>query len=62
MKSSIKFLAIVAFLFTMNFAANAQQRGGGQQPTPEQQAERETTQMVDQLKLDDAQAAKVKAT
>lgn len=59
MKSSIKFLAIIALFFTFNFAANAQ-RGGGKQPDPAQMAERETTQMVEKLGLNDTQAVKVK--
>lgn len=59
MKSSIKFLAIIALFFTFNFAANAQ-RGVGQQHDPKQMAERQTTQMVEQLTLDETQTAKVK--
>jgi len=59
MKSSIKFLAIIALFFTFNFAAHAQ-RGGGPSLNPEQMAEKETTRLVEELTLDEAQAAKVK--
>lgn len=60
MKSSIKFLAFIALFLTFNFAATAQ-RGGGGSADPAQMAEKETTQMVEKLALDNAQADKVKA-
>lgn len=59
MKSSIKFLAIVALFFSVNFTAFAQQRG--QPLDAEQMAEKQTTQMVEKLNLDEAQTSKVKA-
>lgn len=58
MKLSIKFLAIVALVFTFNFAANAQ-RGDRQPPSPEKMAERQTTRMVEHLALSETQAAQV---
>ncbi len=58
MKSSIKFLAIIAMLFTFTFAANAQ-RGGGKSHDPEKMAEKETSRMVQKLALDETQTVKV---
>lgn len=58
MKSSIKFLAVIALFFTVNFTAFAQQRG--EPLDPEQMAEKQTAQMVEKLDLDEAQASKVK--
>ena len=60
MKLSIKVLAVMALFFTFSFAANAQ-RGGGRSVDPEQMAEQQTTRMIEQLSLDEAQAAKVQA-
>jgi hypothetical protein len=60
MKASIKFLALIALIFTFSFAANAQRGGDRERPTPEQMAERQTERMVEQLELNDTQAAQVK--
>ena len=57
MKSSSKFLAIIALFFTFTFAANAQQ-GGGKSLDPEKMAENETSRMVEKLNLDNDQIAK----
>ena len=61
MKSLSKFLAIATLLFAFSFAANAQ-RGerGGKNADPTKMAERQTTQMVEKLNLDEVQASKVK--
>ncbi|MEM1322419.1 MAG: DUF4890 domain-containing protein [Bacteroidota bacterium] len=59
MNKSIKILAVIAFVFTLSFAASAQR--GGRSIDPEQMAEKETTQMVEKLSLDAQQTADVKA-
>lgn len=59
MKSSVKFLAAVTLFFAFSFAAQAQR--GGQPLNPEQMAEKQTAQMVENLHLDQAQADRVKA-
>lgn len=59
MKASIKFLAMIALIFTFSFAANAQRGGDRERPMPEQMAERQTERMVEQLELNDTQAAQV---
>ena len=60
MKSSIKFLVILALVFTISFTANAQ-RGERKAPDPEKMAEKQTSKMVEKLALDQTQAAKVQA-
>lgn len=59
MKSLSMFLAIATLSFAFSFTANAQ-RGNRQPPNPEQMAERQTSQMVEKLNLDEVQTAKVK--
>ena len=59
MKSSIKVFAAILFFFAVCTAVNAQ-RGGGQPPSPEDMAARQTDQMTKKLNLDEAQTAKVK--
>lgn len=58
MKSSIKLFASIALIFTFCFVANAQR--GGQKLSPEEMAEKETTQMVEKLNLDEVQTVKIK--
>ena len=60
MKSSIKFLAIIALVLTCTFAANAQ-RGGGKSIDPTEMAEKETAQMVEKLSLNEKQTAQISA-
>ena len=58
MKLSIKFLAIVAVLVSLNLTAFAQR--GDKSITPEQRAEKMTARMTEKLQLDNYQAARVK--
>lgn len=58
MKLSIKFLAIVAVLFSFSLTAFAQR--GDKSITPEQRAEKVTARMTEKLELDASQAARVK--
>ncbi|MEM1120248.1 MAG: DUF4890 domain-containing protein [Bacteroidota bacterium] len=59
MKSPIKFVVIIALFFAFTFSANAQ-RGDRPPRDPAQMAERQTTQMVEKLGLDEIQTVKVK--
>lgn len=59
MKSSIKFLALIALVFTFTSMANAQRGSDRERPTPEQMAERQTERMVEQLELNETQAAQI---
>ena len=59
MNLTFKFLTTIALLITLNIAASAQ-RGGGKELSPEDMAEKQTTQMVEQLSLDAMQTIQVK--
>ena len=61
MKSLSKFLAIATLFFVFSFSANAQRSERGRMNAdPTEMAERQTTQMVEKLNLDEVQTAKVK--
>ncbi len=57
MKSIIRLVAIQAFVFTLGYAGMAQP--GGPRLSPEEMAERQTTQLAEKLELDEAQKSKV---
>lgn len=64
MKSSIKILTVVAILLVASISSYAQRgghRGHGQGPNPEQRAERAANRMIENLELNEQQAAEVKA-
>ena len=57
MKSIIRLVAIQVFVFTLGYTAMAQP--GGPRLSPEEMAERQTTQLAEKLELDEAQKSKV---
>jgi len=60
MKSSIKFILTAALFLTATIFSFAQ-RGGERDHSPEKRADKQTARMVDNLSLNDKQAADVKA-
>ena len=58
MKSSIKVITALLLFFAICTATSAQR--GGERPSPEEMAARQTKQMTEKLQLDEAQTAKVK--
>lgn len=57
MKSIFKLIAMQAFVFTLSYTAVAQP--GGPRLSPEEMAERQTTQLTEKLELDEAQKTRV---
>jgi len=58
MKSSIKLIAFIALFFSFSLVASAQR--GERSSDPTERAEKEVSKLTEELKLDEAQAAKIK--